>query len=63
MDRPFYVIMWLWPRILGDSTRFLPAAAHAGYQQEVPAGEFPLICTLSSTPVQRNQTSRVKAAG
>ena len=32
-----------------DSTRFLPAAAHAEYQQEVPAGDSPLICTLSST--------------
>ena len=31
------------------STRFLPAAAHAEYQQEVPAGDFSLICTLSST--------------
>ena len=38
----FYVIS-------GDSTRFLAAAAHAGYQQELPAGDFPLICTLSST--------------
>ena len=32
-----------------DSTRFLPAAAHGEYQQVVPAGDFPLICTLSST--------------
>ena len=32
-----------------DSTRFLPAAACAEYQQEVPAGDSPLICTLSST--------------
>ena len=32
-----------------DSTRFLPTAAHAEYQQEVPAGDSPLICTLSST--------------
>ena len=32
-----------------DSTRFLSAAAHAEYQQVVPAGDFPLICTLSST--------------
>ena len=32
-----------------DSTRFLPTAAHAKYQQEVPAGDSPLICTLSST--------------
>ena len=32
-----------------DSTRFLPAAAHAEYQQEVSAGDSPLICTLSST--------------
>ena len=31
------------------STRFLPATAHAEYQQEVPAGDFSLICTLSST--------------
>ena len=31
------------------STRFPPAAAHAEYQQVVPAGDFPLICTLSST--------------
>ena len=31
------------------STRFPPAAAHAEYQQLVPAGDFPLICTLSST--------------
>ena len=31
------------------STRFLPTAAHAEYQQEVPAGDFSLICTLSST--------------
>ena len=31
-----------------DSTRFLPTAAHAEYQQEVPAGDSPLICTLSS---------------
>ena len=32
-----------------DSTRFSPAAAHAEYQQVVPAGDSPLICTLSST--------------
>ena len=32
-----------------DSTRFLPTAACAEYQQVVPAGDFPLICTLSST--------------
>ena len=32
-----------------DSTRFLPTAAHAEYPQEVPAGDSPLICTLSST--------------
>ena len=32
-----------------DSTRVLPTAAHAEYQQEVPAGDSPLICTLSST--------------
>ena len=32
-----------------DSTRFLPTAACAEYQQEVPAGDSPLICTLSST--------------
>ena len=32
-----------------DSTRFLPAAAHAEYQQEVPAGDSPLICTFTST--------------
>ena len=32
-----------------DSTRFLPTAAHAEYQQEVPAGDSPLICTFSST--------------
>ena len=31
------------------STRFLPTAAHAGYQQVVPAGDFSLICTFSST--------------
>ena len=31
------------------STRFPPAAACAEYQQVVPAGDFPLICTLSST--------------
>ena len=31
------------------STRFLPAPACAEYQQEVPAGDSPLICTLSST--------------
>ena len=31
------------------STRFLPTAAHAEYQQEVPAGDSSLICTLSST--------------
>ena len=31
------------------STRFLPTPAHAEYQQEVPAGHSPLICTLSST--------------
>ena len=31
------------------STRFLPTAAHAEYQQVVPAGDFSLICTLSST--------------
>ena len=31
------------------STSFLPAAAHAEYQQVVPAGDFSLICTLSST--------------
>ena len=31
------------------STSFLPAAAHAEYQQEVPAGDLSLICTLSST--------------
>ena len=45
-----------------DSTRFLPAAAHAGHQLQVPAGDFSLICTLSSTPVQRNQSSIVNAA-
>ena len=32
-----------------DSPRFLPTAAHAEYQQEVPAGDSPFICTLSST--------------
>ena len=32
-----------------DSTRFLPTAAHAEYQQDVPAGDSSLICTLSST--------------
>ena len=48
--------------LLGDSTRFLPAAARAGHQLQVPAGDFPLICTLSSTPVQRNQSSIVNAA-
>ena len=32
-----------------DSTRFLPTAACAEYQQEVPAGNSPLICTLNST--------------
>ena len=31
------------------STRFPPTAAHAEYQQVVPAGHFPLICTFSST--------------
>ena len=31
------------------STRFLPAAACAEYQQVVPAGDFSLICTFSST--------------
>ena len=31
------------------STRFLPTAACAEYQQVVPAGDFPLICTFSST--------------
>ena len=31
------------------STRFPPAAAHAEYQQVVPAGDFSLICTLNST--------------
>ena len=31
------------------STRFPPTAAHAEYQQVVPAGDFPLICTFSST--------------
>ena len=31
------------------STRFPPTAACAEYQQVVPAGDFPLICTLSST--------------
>ena len=46
----------------GDSTRFLPTAAHAGHQLQVPASDFPLICTLSSTPVQRNQSSIVNAA-
>ena len=30
------------------STRFPPTAAHADYQQVVPAGHFPLICTFSS---------------
>ena len=35
--------------ITEDSTRFLPTAAHAEYQQVVPAGDFSLICTLSST--------------
>ena len=30
------------------STRFPPTAAHAEYQQVVPAGDFPLICTFSS---------------
>ena len=48
--------------ISGDSTRFLPAAVCAGHQLQVPAGDFPLICTLSSTPVQRNQSSIVNAA-
>ena len=46
----------------GDSTRFLPTAACAGHRLQVPAGDFPLICTLSSTPVQRNQSSIVNAA-
>ena len=32
-----------------ESTRLLPTAACAEYQQEVPAGDSPLICTLSST--------------
>ena len=32
-----------------DSTRVLPTAACTEYQQEVPAGDSPLICTLSST--------------
>ena len=45
--------MWPWLRIFMSfqkrSTRFLPAAAHAEYQQEVPAGDSLLICTLSST--------------
>ena len=45
----------------GDATRFLPAAACAGHQLQVPASDFPLICTLSSTPVQRNQSSIVNA--
>ena len=45
-----------------DSTRFLPTAARAGHQLQVPAGDFPLICTLGSTPVQRNQSSIVNAA-
>ena len=31
------------------STRFPPAAACAEYQQVVPAGDFPLICNISST--------------
>ena len=31
-----------------DSTRFPPTAAHAEYQQVVPAGDFSLICSLSS---------------
>ena len=31
------------------STRFPPTAAHAEYHQVVPAGDFPLICTFSST--------------
>ena len=31
------------------STSFLPTAACAEYQQVVPAGDFSLICTLSST--------------
>ena len=31
------------------STSFLPTAAHAEYQQVVPAGDFPLICNISST--------------
>ena len=30
------------------STRFPPTAAHAEYQQLVPAGDFPLICNVSS---------------
>ena len=32
-----------------DSTRSLPTAACAEYQQVVPAGDFSLICTLGST--------------
>ena len=31
------------------STRSPPTAAHAEYQQLVPAGDFPLICNVSST--------------
>ena len=31
------------------STSFLPTAACAEYQQVVPAGDFPLICNISST--------------
>ena len=31
------------------STSFPPAAAHAEYQQVVPAGDFSLICNISST--------------
>ena len=31
------------------STSFLPTAACAEYQQVVPAGDFSLICTFSST--------------
>ena len=42
LDTYFYIIS-------EDSTKFLPAAACAEYQQEVPAGDSPLICTLSST--------------
>ena len=39
------------------STRFLPTAAHAEYQQEVPTGDSPLICTLSSTHIAKKPIS------